>query len=165
MCSLFTSCNKQEKGKSETFYYDVYSSNKKITAYYRIISTYEKNVRVDSVTRFNMNGDKTDERIERYLVTKDTLYKINLKKKYPYLINNLEECTQIDRAEKIETCLLENETYLIFTEQALITDGIKRKLTFDKNFNLIENEYVDGYLNYYKISKRDNKPTVLIDLE
>ena len=77
------------------------------------------------------------------------------------LIINKEKCNIINQTEEVETCLISSEDYLIFTEQTLVTDGVKKKLTLDKNFNLIENEYLGGFLSYYKISKRNDKPSVL----
>ena len=155
---LFAKCGKEEK-QTKVSYYDVYSSKNEVSAYYKIVSNSQNNIRVDTISRFKLDGEKVDVRVEKYVVTTDTLYKISFdNKQYPYLIINKNKCNLINQTEEVETCLIVNEEHLIFTEQTLITDGIKKKLTFDKQFNLIENEYLDGFLSYYKISKRDDKP-------
>jgi len=163
-CFLYASCELQRNQK-DIFYYDVYSSEKKVNAYYRIVSTIQNDSRIDTISRFNLDGEKVDEQIEEYVVTLDTLYKISFdNKRYPYLIVDKEKCNILKQKEEVKTCLINNnEKYLIFTERTLITDGIKKKLTFDKEFNLIENEYLDGFLSYYRISKRDDKPSVLVN--
>ncbi len=161
MFLYFTSCNKEEV-MTETFYYDVYSSKMEVVAYYETLSTTKEKVRVDTIRRYNLEGDEKEKRIEKYIVSKDTLYKIDFNNnKYPYLIIDDQNCNLIDRNNEIKTCLLKRKDSLIFTEQTLITDGVKRKLTFDKSFNLIENEYLDGYLSYYKITRRETKPSIL----
>lgn len=161
LCLLFSSCKKAEE-QSKTFYYDVYSSKKKVNAYYKIVSTYQQKIRIDTIYRFNLDGKKVDEEIEKYVVAKDTLYKLSFdNKRYPYLIVDEDKCNLINLTEEVKTCLISNKEYLTFTEQMLVTDGVSKKLTFDKEFNLVENEYLDGYLSYYKIVRRKHKPDVL----
>ena len=137
--------------------------NKQVNAYYSIVSVNENNVRIDTITRFDLDGKKVEQQTEKYIVTNDTLYKLSFdNERYPYLVVDDKNCNLINRQDEIETCLISDKEYLVFTEQMIVTDGVKKKLTFDKRFNLIENEYLDGYLNYYKISRRDNKPNILI---
>lgn len=158
---LFAKCGKEEK-QTKVSYYDVYSSKNELSAYYKIVSNSQNDIRVDTISRFNLDGGKVDVRVEKYIVTVDTLYKISFDdKQYPYLIINKNKCNLINLTEEIETCFVSGKEDLIFTEQTLITDGVKKKLIFDKEFNLIENEYLDGFLSYYKISKRKGKPDKL----
>ena len=161
LCIIFMNCDKQER-ETKVFYYDVYSSNNQITAYYRTVSTFNEYFRIDSITRFNLDGSIDDEHVENFLVKRDTLFKIlSNNESYPYLIIDSENCNQINRGFESETCLVEEKDYLVFTEQTLIIDGVKKKLVYDKNFNLVENEYLDGYLSYYRILRRAAKPKSL----
>lgn len=162
---VFTSyscCIKETENSS--YYYDVFSSEKKVTALIKINSTYHNNERIDTIFRYDLNGRIVDKYEERYIVSKDTLYKINLinNKVFPYLVVDTNYCNFIENGEKIQTCFLEQKTsHLIFSEELLTIDGVEKKLVFDKKFNLVENEYLNGNLSYYKILLRDTPPSIL----
>ena len=101
---LFAKCGKEEK-QTKVSYYDVYSSKNELSAYYKIVSNSQNDIRVDTISRFNLDGGKVDVRVEKYIVTVDTLYKISFDdKQYPYLIINKNKCNLINLTEEIETC-------------------------------------------------------------
>jgi|SRR5690606_2962719 len=159
---LINSCA-SKSNKNEIVYYDIYSSNKTVSGYYRNSYNYlDNNIRLDTVTRFDLSGNITDEIVNKYKISEDTLYLVDSDKIYPYYVISNNCNTLFFEDDEIETCFIRNEdNILVFTEKKIVIDGVKKELKFDLNFILLEEEYLDGYLEYYKIAKRTSVPSVL----
>lgn len=155
---LLLSCS--ETKTDYKYYYDVYSHENKRVAYYEIITNEKDSIRENTKIRYDLNGKETDRTIEIFKIEKDTLFAQDENGFFvpQYVINN--NCTTF--LNKIRICFVYEDTdKRIFTKEDLSTDGVKSEFVFDSNFNLIQEEYLDGYLPYYRIQKREKAPLVL----
>ncbi|MCK0115183.1 hypothetical protein [Gelidibacter sp. F63206] len=172
---ILSSCN---SNKNVENFYRVYSSDMDVAAFYKIKSHYVGNKRVDSIFRYNEKGELEEEYQEYYSLHKNGItatvsLEENAKILQEYRTWKIDSCveTKENVGVKIQICYKGDKTLKIndrnysgahyFIERSMHTDGVERKKVFDDSFILLEEEYLSGFLKYYKIERMVKRPDVL----
>jgi len=165
------SCSKQQDVVN---YYRVYSSKKEVVAYYEIKSHNAKEKRVDSIKRYDLKGKLEESYQEYYFFNENEIKEIFSFEKEDIVFRKYslkdDKCfTSSTTSQPIEICYKQTINYennkdgYLFVEKSLQTDGVTREKLFDNNFYLITEEYISGFLKYYKIDRINKKPSFIKD--
>lgn len=155
----------KDKNKYES-YYKFLDKKGQLRFYFQKKTHFEKGLRIDTI--FTIKKNETElERIEIYRCDDDKLYHVDSHHNEHLYFIKKDTCIQlIVDDDLIETCFMGYEDIAIdnkkfykllkFKKEYLSIDGITTHVYFDENYNIIREEFIEGYQFYFRIDKTMN---------
>jgi hypothetical protein len=170
---LFQSCERKgelDNGQDQTInYYEFLNEKNQLRFYIEKKTNFKKGLRIDST--FVIKEDKKElEKIDIFRQNKEELYYLDSKNKEFLLFLRKRDTTLLldYHGYQIRTQYLGYQDIEInknkykkiskFKKEDLGIDGVVTYIYFDDNFNMIREEYVEGYQFYFRIDKIEKKP-------
>lgn len=160
---FFISC--VENGDGETFYYVKYNDKNRIIGYEKRVVYVDKHKRIDSIFRYDNSKKMYDIEYEFYnvisktkLISDDKTIFLTISKKDSCYNNSASNVSLKTCFNGISSLEINNQYFdrtYEFIVQDIGLDGVTNRLIFDKTFILLRQEYVDGFLHYYRIDRVD----------
>lgn len=165
---LLFSC-KSNKGAS--YYYGYYNKNGDLNGYIIKQIEWSNKLRKERDYILYPNGEFKEFDRNTFEVSKEELFKVTSSTKLYLTIKN-KNCIEYKYANELadfaqtRICFLETvdlnlnkktfpKVYKFLKLKGGGSDNVESYVYFDKNFILLKEEYVSGYLNYYRIERLD----------
>jgi len=164
---LFQNCEKKEldNGHDQTInHYKVLNEKNELRFYIEKKTNFKNGLRIDST--FVIKKDKKElERIDIFRKNKDELYYIDSKNnEFLFFIKKVDTTIVLDYHgygvmthylgyQDVEVNKKKYQKLAKFKKEDLGVDGIVTYIYFDDDYNLIREEFVEGYQFYFRIDK------------
>lgn len=150
-------------------YYKFLNAKNELRFYIEKKSNFKSGLRIDS-SFIIQNNKKELERIDIFRKSNEELYYVNSEyKEFLFFIRKLDTTIILDYDDyKIRTNFLGYQDLKVnkkkyqklskFKKEDLGIDGVTTYIYFDDDYNLIREEFVEGYQFYFRIDRIEKKP-------